>query len=329
MRMLRLVGAVAMAAVAGAAVAATGEYWQVKQKMSIEGMSMPAMENRVCKPLNAAPEDMAATDDKNCRMTDFQTRGNKTSYRFECTGKDAASGSGEFEQLSPDAYRGRNVMRSAEGEMVMEFEGRKVGGACDPEEPMKKMQAQAAQAQAQQCRAQGESLAPPERNPQLPPEFDFRCDSANKAAYCEGVKAKQGSIADRDDFRSVAGTAGWRRSFEFCGFDAAGLEKRFCDEALAEKDYYFVAEACETEARRIAATCAGRDGTSLAAAGQSDLLPICAKYGPGAAVMVEQGSSADPAAAGQQAAPPAKESAFDKLKKGTKGLKDLMKIPGT
>jgi hypothetical protein len=275
---------------------------------------------------------MASTGDSDCRMTDFQSRGGKTSYRFECTGEDAASGEGEFEQLGPDAYRGRNVMRTADGEVVMEFEGRKVGGACDPEAPMKQAQAQMAQAQAQACRDQGASLASPERNPQLPPELDSFCDTKNKGAYCEGVKSKQGTIRDRRDFASVGSTPGWRRPFEFCGLDAAALEKRYCDEAVGAKDYYFVADACEADARRIAATCAGRDGTSLSAAGQIDLLPVCAKYGPGVPVMVEQGGAAATGAgapAGEAANPPAKESTFDKLKKGTKGLKDLIRIPGT
>lgn len=338
MRMQRILGVMASIAVAGTAAAAAGEYWEVRQKVSMQGMSMPAQQSRICKPLNAAPEDMASADDSNCRMTDFQTRGSKTTFRFECSGKDAASGEGEIEQLGPDAYRGRNVMRSKEGEMVIEFEGRKVGGTCDPEEPIKRAQAGVAQAQAQQCRAQGESLAPPERNPQLPPELDFRCDTVNKAEYCKGVKGKHAGIDDRRDFASIARTGGWRRAMGFCGLDPDALEKRFCVEALAEKDYSYLADACEADARRIAADCAGRDGTSLAAAGQSDLLPVCAKYGPGAPVMVEQGTDGAAAAGqagggqaggGEQATPPAKESAFDKLKKGTKGLKDLMKIPGT
>lgn len=329
MRLLRLVGAVSMVAAAGAALAATGEFWQLKQRISMDGMSMPAMDNRVCMPKDIPDDRLVPAGDDDCRATGFQTRGNKTTYRFECPGKDAMTGEGEIERLGPDAYRGRNVMRDDEGEMIVEFEGRKVGGACDPEAPMKQMQAQMAAAQAQQCRAQGEALAPPERNPQLPPELDSLCDTQNKAAYCEGVNAKLGTIADRRAFQSVASSPGWRRPFEFCGLDAAGLEKRFCGEAIREKDYYFVADACETDARRIAATCAGRDGTSLAAAGQSDLLPICAKYGPGAPVMVSQPGSDAPQAPGGQAEPPKKESALDKLKKGTKGLKDLIKIPGT
>lgn len=328
MRAMQTVWGLALAAAAGTAAAATGEYWQLKQTMSIEGMDMPAMENRVCLAKDAPPERMVPQQpDSDCRMTDLQTRGNKTTFRFECTGEHRARGEGENEHLGPDAYRGRYVVRSDEGEMTMVFEGRRVGGACDPEAPMKQMQAQMAAAKAQACRDQGAGLAPPERNPQLPPELDSQCDTQNKSAYCEGVQSRQAAIGERRDFASVASGSGWRRAFEFCGLDAAALEKRYCDEAVGAKDYYFVADACEADARRIAATCAGRDGTSLSAAGQYELLPICAKYGPGAPVMVSQPGADASQAPGGQTEPPKKESALDKLKKGTKGLKDLMKIP--
>lgn len=332
MRVIQWLGAVVLLGVAGVAVAATGEYWQVKQRMSMDGMSMPAMDTRVCKPKDAPDDKLVPADDNNCRATGFQTRGNKTTYRFECTGEDAMTGEGEFERLGPDAYRGRTTMNSKDGEMIMEFEGRKVGGACDPEAPMKQVQAQMAQGMADACRSMGDSLQPPERNPQLPPEVDMRCDTANKAAYCEGVKTKLAGVSDRNSFASVAGVQGWRRLASFCGVDPDAMEKRYCAQAIADKDYGFVASYCEADARRIGATCAGRDGTSLSAAGQIELLPICAKYGPGEPVMIEQGaagSAAGGASPAEPAAPPAKESAFDKLKKGTKGLKDLMKIPGT
>ena len=327
MRAMRVVAMSIMAVAAGAANAAPGEYWEVKTRMNMEGMSMPPMQSRVCMPTDAPDEDMVPAGDDDCRPTNFQTRGNKTTYSFECTGKEAMSGEGEFERLGPDAYRSRTVMRTEDGEMVMEFEGRKVGGACDTEAPMRQVQAQMAAGQAEMCRARGESLLPPGRDPNLPPELDPGCEGQLKSAYCEGAKEKYGEMSDRGGFDRVAsGGAGWRAALEFCGLDVAGLEKRVCDAAAADQDYYFVARACEAEARRIAATCAGRDGTSLAAAGQSNLLPICAKYGPGGPIVIEM---VGPAASEPAAAPPEKPSAFDKLKKGTKGLKDMIKIPGT
>jgi hypothetical protein len=328
MRIVRMLVAVTMVAVAGPTVAATGEYWQVKQQVSMDGMAMPAMDNRVCIPTDAPDETLVPAGDDSCRTTGFQTRGNKTTYRFECTGEEPMSGQGEFERLGPDAYRGRTTMTSKDGEMIMEFEGRKVGGACDPEAPMKQFQAQMAQGLAEACLAQGESLAPPERNPQLPAELDPGCDRANKEAYCEGVKSRLGGVTDRQGFASVARVDGWRKAASFCGVDPDAMEKRHCGQAVADKDYGYVAQYCEADARRIGATCAGRDGTALSKAGQIELLPICVKYGPGDPVMIEQGAAGD-AAPAEPAAPPAKESALDKLKKGTKGLKDLMKIPGT
>ncbi len=329
MRKTGFLAAITLLVLASPAGAAEGESWQLSQKMVMQGMSMPAMSSKICVPKDAPADEMVPSGDDNCRMTDLRSSGSKTSYRFECTGKEAASGEGEFERLGPDAYRGRTVMRSEDGEMILEYEGRRMGGACDPDAPMKRAAAQMAAAEAEQCRRQGEALEPPGRNPQLPPEMDFGCDKANKSAYCEGVKARRGAVEGRDDFRSLASKSGWRGAFGFCGLDAASLEKRYCDEALAEKDYHYVADACEADARRIASTCAGRDGTSLSAAGQSALLPICSRYGPGAPVMVERAAEGSAAPEGEQAEPPKKESALDKLKKGSKGLKDLIRIPGT
>jgi len=326
MRTMRMVVLAAMVVVAGVAGAAPGEFWDVTTKMAMEGMTMPVMRARACMPTDVPDDELIPSADDKCRATNFQTRGNKTTYRFECTGKDAMTGEGEFERLGPDAYRGRTVMNSKDGEMIMEFEGRKAGGACDTEAPMKQIQAQMAAGQAEMCRARGESLLPPGRDPNLPPELDPGCETQLKAAYCEGAKEKYDAMSSRSSFDSVAGDGGgWRAALAFCGLDVAALEQRVCGAAVAEEDYYFVARACEADARRIAAQCVGRDGTSLAAAGQTKLLPICAKYGPGGPIVIEMVAPA----ASEPAAPPEKPSALDKLKKGSKGLRDLVKIPGT
>ena len=65
MRMTRILAIAAAMAAAGTAAAATGEYWEVKQRMSMQGMDLPAQQSRVCKPLNATPADMASGGDSN------------------------------------------------------------------------------------------------------------------------------------------------------------------------------------------------------------------------------------------------------------------------
>lgn len=303
----------------------TGEFWEMKQSMRMEGMSMPAMTNKVCVPKNPPSDKLVPKGDDNCKTTSFKQSGNKVRYSMVCTGKDAMSGEGEFEQLGPDAYRGRTTLHSSDGDMTMEFEGRKVGGACDPEEPMKRAQAQMGAAMADACRDRGRSFMSPENPPEMPAGADMGCTSSNKAAYCEGVRESAKDVDTRSEFSSLTGNPGWRKAFSACGLDAAALERKFCGSAVKEKDWYYVAESCETDARSIAARCAGRDMTSLSAAGQSDLLPICQKYGPGAPPVAEKPEG--DAASGQVEATPAKPSALDKLKKGTKGLGDLFRVP--
>lgn len=316
--------AFAISVITAAAGAETGEYWEVKQSVSMEGMSMPPSQTRVCKPARPAAEDMLPADrDSNCRMTNVRTSGAKVTYEIACSGPDAITGSGELEQLGPDAYRGRNVMRSKDGQMTLEFEGRKVGGACEPGAEVRKFEGMMAQSQADACRRLGSELAPPDPPAGMPPEAMPGCRTTHKAAYCEGVRAGQGEMAERSRFASMSQSSGWREAFAFCGLDAAALERTICQGAIDEEDYSFVAASCEGDARAIATRCAGRDVTSLSKAGQMQIRPICEKYGPGA----DPAAAAAAAEAAPQAPPPEPPSTFDKLKKGTKGLKDLIKLP--
>ncbi|MBS1200764.1 MAG: hypothetical protein H6R27_1442 [Proteobacteria bacterium] len=327
MRVKQAVVAFAISAITAAAGAGTGEYWEVKQTMSMEGMSLPPSQTKVCKPTRPAAEDMLPADrDSNCQMTNVRTSGAKLTYEIACSGPDAVTGSGEVEQLGPDAYRGRNVMRSKDGEMTMEFEGRKVGGACDPGEPLRKFEAMMAQGQADACRRLGSELAPPDPPAGMPPEALPGCRTTHKAAYCEGVRAGQDVMAERSKFSSMSKATGWREAFGFCGLDAAALERKMCQAAIDEEDYSFVADSCVEDAKAIAARCAGRDITSLSKAGQMQIRPICEKYGPGADPAAAAAAEAAPAPA-PEAPPPEPPSTFDKLKKGTKGLKDLIKLP--
>jgi hypothetical protein len=148
------------------------------------------------------------------------------------------------------------------------------------------------------------------------------CRTTYKAAYCEGVRASQGEMAERSKFASMSTSTGWREAFGLCGLDAAALERTVCQSAITDEDYQFVADSCADDARAIAARCAGRDITSLSKAGQMQLRPICEKYGPGADPAAAAAAEAAPVAP-----PPEQPSTFDKLKKGTKGLKDLIKLP--
>jgi hypothetical protein len=125
------------------AFAATGEYWEITNKMEMEGMSMPGMTSKVCMP-KGGEKDPRNSADKDCEMTDMKVSGNKSSWKMRCN-KDGETmtGSGEM-ATSADRTEGTIHMTTKQGSMAMSFVNKKLGGTCDPDELKKKMEAQVA-----------------------------------------------------------------------------------------------------------------------------------------------------------------------------------------
>ncbi|PRH81390.1 DUF3617 domain-containing protein [Arenimonas caeni] len=115
-----------------AAQAQEGSQYRVTTRMEMVGMpfQLPPQTVEVCGPKDHASEKMVPHDD-NCRITDFKVEGNKSSYTLVCTGEAEMTAKGEFEQLGPEAYRGKMNMVGTQGgrsvEMNMSFEGQRIG----------------------------------------------------------------------------------------------------------------------------------------------------------------------------------------------------------
>lgn len=115
-----------------AAQAQEGSQYRVTTRMEMVGMpfQLPPQTVEVCGPKDHASEKMVPHDD-NCRITDFKVEGNKSSYTLVCTGETEMTAKGEFEQLGPEAYRGKMNMVGSQGgrsvEMNMSFEGKRIG----------------------------------------------------------------------------------------------------------------------------------------------------------------------------------------------------------
>src|SRR5690349_18955550 len=68
----------------------TDELWEMNVKMEMAGMpmQMPAQTSKVCQPKNAPKEGQAVPDkDKDCKMTDVQRNGGKSTFKVVCSGK--------------------------------------------------------------------------------------------------------------------------------------------------------------------------------------------------------------------------------------------------
>ena len=100
------------------------ELWEVTTKITMDGMSMPAMPSKICKKKGDSAPPAA---DKNCRTYDIKTSGNRTTWKAECTGDNAMTGAGEMTR-GKDSYKAKLAMKSKdEGDMTMEYNGRLVG----------------------------------------------------------------------------------------------------------------------------------------------------------------------------------------------------------
>jgi len=110
------------------AAGADGELWEVTSHISMQGFAMPAQTTRACTS-KGSQEPVGANAQPGCTTSDMKVSGNKTSWRVECAGPPAMSGSGEIIRSSPDAYTGTMRFSSAEGEMTTKLTGRRVG-AC-------------------------------------------------------------------------------------------------------------------------------------------------------------------------------------------------------
>jgi len=131
------------------ALAAPGEYWEVTNKMEMEGMpfAMPGTTQKVCVPKGGENDPSKTTGDKDCKMTDIKTSGNKTTWKARCD-RDGEVMTGIGEQTtSAKGYEGKiQFSGKSHGEdvnMKMAYSGKRIGGSCDTEEMVKKAKSQA------------------------------------------------------------------------------------------------------------------------------------------------------------------------------------------
>ena len=306
------------------------DLWEMTMTMQAEGMTMPAMTQKICKKKGSVEADNAPLD-KDCKVTDSKRSGGKVTFSFACDGKDGKyTGSGESETLGKDAYRGKTkasgVRDGEKFDMSTAFSGKRVG-TCTWEEPGKQvaaMQAQSKAAIAKECDKQIESLQPLMvfGGANLPEEALYCKD--RKTDFC----ARAAKVAQQ--MRDPAGFSEanrkypeWRDAMKACGTDPATVSAPVCKVAVDRKDWTFVSDNCPVEGRAIAQqNCAGMDYTAAMA---SPYKEVCQKYG--ADLMKKK--VADDRMKSEPAAKPAAEAkpgVGDTVKEGAKSLKKLLRF---
>jgi hypothetical protein len=262
------------------AAPAAGEKWRITTSMSAQGMTLPGQSSEVCQPVNSNETVVMDREQSNCTITDRRRSGNTESFAMRCTGEEPMEGRMEITHLGPDHYRGRMRATSNDGTFEMTYEGRKLGGSCDPGALERQAQAAVAQSQAQLAATCRQMAAEGQASMFLGP--DATCSSASdKAALCKVVKDYAGMdrlLATRraaaqaprgypDDSAQVAA---------LCGFQVDAHATQLCGRAQSAGKMAFLARNCPTLAEPIARReCVGRGYTTPVASGYGD---FCAAW---------------------------------------------------
>lgn len=114
--------------------------WETTAKMEMPGMpvQMPETKTTSCITPEQAktPGDTVANQggrgrgrgrgNDDCKTSDYRTDGNKTTWKMACTGANAMTGDGEM-TFSGDSYSGKTTMSMAQGQMTIQYSGKRLG----------------------------------------------------------------------------------------------------------------------------------------------------------------------------------------------------------
>ena len=308
----------------GLALAEPGDLWEVTTEMKIagmEGMHMPPRTQKVCSPKQSdQPAGIPKPENNDCEMYDLQRAGGKVSWKMRCTGKHAASGSGEMNYQGKDSYNGVMKMSADGRDMEMHMNGHRVGD-CDAAEQRRqvdKIKADAAKAQTQAAQYKEQMCASAVDNmlyAQLRAESGLNCDPKYKLDFCKRYVTEDGynTLASRGDQPIPPSTEPPLQEIgTVCGAKPEVVLGNLCANADKTESLVFLARHCPTQAQPIAQReCAGRGYTTPPAAKYRD---FCSNY---AGKLLATGSDASSAAPNPAEK---KETSLDKGKKALQGL---------
>ena len=278
-RRLRLAAPLALLLATPAAAAEKGTWWEMTTEMEMVGMpfAMPATTIKVCQPDGDWKRPPQGKQENDCVMKDVKTSGNTMKWRMVCSGEEPMEGDGEMTRTA-DAFNGRTHIRSRQGEMNMKMKGKRVGGACDPEELRRKTEAQAEKYRAQAQEAQGQADAAQAQQCEtaikemqvmaIAGSYPVCKEPARKAAFCARARTEAGyqKLTAQGEMEKMSGGAvpGPKAAAKACDLDLEEVRRGLCAEAVRKESLAFLAAACPAEVKVIAKReCAGRDYTAM------------------------------------------------------------------
>ena len=118
------------------------ELWEVTTKMEMVGMpmAMPPQTQKICKRGGEQQDEDMVPKDRDCKMTDINRSGNRTTFTMVCEGKNKITGTGDIVS-DKDSYQGTMRMKGTmDGhplDMTQNFSAKRLG-SCTFEESKKK-----------------------------------------------------------------------------------------------------------------------------------------------------------------------------------------------
>lgn len=234
------------------AIAAPGEYWEMTIKMDMPGMpmAMPAQVQKVCVA-KGSERDPKHTADKDCVVTDSKVSGNKTSWKVQCNRKgEIMNGSGEMTG-TPDNSEGVIRLSGTSGghkfDMTQTYKSKRIGGACDSDEALKKAEAANSAVVAQLCDTNGKSTE--QMLGQSHYLLDERVCPGKKQPFCEMLRRETSR-----DYKAYAYMAQVDKNSQSskmsvqCGIDLEATTRTMC-KTLNGNSVNALAPHCPAEAK--------------------------------------------------------------------------------
>jgi hypothetical protein len=249
--------------------AVPGEYWEISAQMEMPGMpfAMPAQKSKVCMPKGGESDPNRTQDkDSKCDFTDIQRSGNTVKFKGTCV-----NGHGDKMKVSGETTHDANSFKtkmqmSSEGhggQMSMNSSGKRIGGSCDSEEMVRKVQAQAEAGKKQAAMTQKDFQAhacDTRNSDQLLLAGGYYGGNnpacKNKKEYCQAVRNKVQHDPHAYDDLAIQEEQGRKYAAQgaknidetsvihICGLDMGSLKSAVCKNSVHRGPQDFMDQNC-------------------------------------------------------------------------------------
>jgi Protein of unknown function (DUF3617) len=287
---MALIAATAVATIALPSLGAeSGDRWRVTSSMTMGSMTTPSRTSEICAPRRADAPPVKT--ENNCQVTDNKRVGNKQTTKLHCSGEHPSDATLEIVYDRADHYRGKMTVTSQKGQVVMNTEGEKLAGDCDPN-----IQTQQNLAMAEQLKSQGtanmqasctQAASSLETSAFVGPLAQCKDPDAVRA-YCEHMRTHDGfaKLASREqnDANLKSLPAEMRESMghplaasaKMCSLDVSQLRTNLCASADGKSQAAFILDQCPAQAKAIAQReCSGREPSTVTLSPYSE---FCSRY---------------------------------------------------